>query len=76
MSSAPRKRWLSCDAANNCRAFLWQNGVMKDLNTLAAPGYTGTLTSAQDVNDLGVITGRAFDPATNTRPAFSAVPVP
>jgi probable HAF family extracellular repeat protein len=67
---------LSCDAANNCRAFLWQDGVMKDLNTLVAPGYTGTLTTAQDIDDLGVITGRALDSATGQRPAFSAVPVP
>lgn len=66
---------LSCDAANNCRAFLWEDGVMKDLNTLVAPGYTGTLTTAQDINDRGVITGRAFDPATDERPAFQATPV-
>lgn len=65
---------LSCDAGNNCRAFLWQDGVMKDLNALLAPGFTGTLLSAQDINDLGVITGRAFDPATGARPAFSAAP--
>lgn len=67
---------VSCDAAGNCRAFLWEDGVMRDLNTLVAPGYNGILTTAQDINDRGVITGRAFDPATGERPAFQAAPVP
>lgn len=66
---------LSCDAGGNCRAFVWEDGVMKDLNTLVAPGYTGVLTTAQDINDRGEITGRAFDPATGERPAFLATPV-
>jgi len=65
----------SCDVDGNCRAFLWQDGVMKDLNALVAPGYTAVLTTAQDINDRGVITGRAFDAATGTRPAFVATPV-
>jgi probable HAF family extracellular repeat protein len=65
---------VSCDASGNCRAFLWQNGVMKDLNTLVAPGYTGILTTAQDINDRGEITGRAFVAATGERPAFLAKP--
>lgn len=67
---------VSCDAAGNCRAFLWEDGVMKDLNTLVAPGYAGILTTAQDINNRGEITGRAFDPATGERPAFLAAPVP
>lgn len=66
---------VSCDADGNCRAFLWEDGVMKDLNELVAPGYTGILTSAQDINDRGEITGRAFEPATGGRPAFLAQPV-
>lgn len=65
---------VSCNAAGGCRAFLWENGVMKDLNTLVAPGYGDLLTTAQDINDRGVITGRAFDPETGERPAFVAVP--
>ena len=65
---------ISCDPAGSCRAFLWQNGVMTDLNTLVQPGYADVLTTAQDINDLGEITGRAFDPATGARPAFLAVP--
>jgi probable HAF family extracellular repeat protein len=65
---------VSCDPAGDCRAFLWQDGVMTDLNTLVAPGYTGTLTTAQDINDLGVITGRASDPVTGASPAFLATP--
>lgn len=65
---------VSCDAAGSCRAFLWQHGVMKDLNTLVVPGYTDILTTAQDIDDRGAITGRAFDPETGERPAFLATP--
>ena len=67
---------LSCDAAGNCRAFLWQNSVMTDLNSLIEPGYADVLTTAQDINDLGQVTGRAFDPVTGERPAFVATPIP
>ena len=66
----------SCDAAGNCRAFVWEDGVMKDLNALVAPGYTAVLTTAQDIDDRGEITGRAFVPSTGERPAFLATPVP
>ncbi len=64
----------SCDAGGNCRAFVWEDGVMKDLNALVAPGYTGVLTTAQDINDRGEITGRAFVASTGERPAFLAIP--
>jgi probable HAF family extracellular repeat protein len=67
---------ISCDAAGNCRAFVWQNGVMTDLNSLVQPGYAATLTTAQDINDRGQITGRAFDPVTGGAPAFLATPSP
>lgn len=65
----------SCDAAGRCRAFLWENGVMTDLNELVESSYPGTLTMAQDINDLGQVAGRAFDPATGARPTFLAVPM-
>ena len=58
------------------RAFVWQNDVMTDLNTLVQAGYGDVLTTAQDINDLGEITGRAFDPISGARPAFLAVPSP
>ena len=67
---------LSCqnaDGSGVCRAFLWENGKMTDLKTLA-PGYADQLTQAQDINDIGVITGRALT-AAGERPAFRAVPV-
>src|SRR4030095_11057335 len=66
---------FSCTLAADCRAFLWENGVLKNLNDLVAPGFNGVLLFAQDINDLGEITGRAFDPATGLRRAFVAVPV-
>jgi hypothetical protein len=49
---------------------------MTDLNTpgLIAPGYSDVLTTAQDINDEGVITGRALT-AAGERPAFVATPV-
>jgi probable HAF family extracellular repeat protein len=56
-------------------AFIWQDGVMTDLNTLIAPGSPSViLTDAQDINDHGVITGQAYDPSTGIFSAFIAYP--
>jgi probable HAF family extracellular repeat protein len=67
---------LSCTAAvTDCRAFLWQDGVMVDLNQFVdlPPGVV-RLTHAMDINDDGVFTGRAIT-ASNTLPAYVATPV-
>ncbi len=66
---------FSCPADFDCRAFLWEKDVMKNLNDLIAPGFNGILLNAQDINDHGEITGRAFDPATGQLRAYVAVPV-
>ncbi|HEX2459343.1 MAG TPA: hypothetical protein VHJ58_04270 [Vicinamibacterales bacterium] len=50
----------SCDAAFNCRAFLWRHGVMTDLNELIGPDYPDTLVTANDINEAGRITGQAL----------------
>jgi probable HAF family extracellular repeat protein len=44
----------------DCRAFIYQNGEMTDLNTLV-PGFTGHLAFANDINDNGEITGGTGD---------------
>jgi probable HAF family extracellular repeat protein len=66
----------TCDVSDTyCSAYLWQNGVMTDLNTLIPPGSSLFLYYAGDINDRGEIVGVAIDqnnPA-NT-PAFLAVP--
>lgn len=49
---------------SGARAFLWQDGVMRDLNELAGPGLGGVLVSAQHINDAGVITGRMLEQST------------
>ncbi|HKD10611.1 MAG TPA: hypothetical protein VKE50_00985, partial [Thermoanaerobaculia bacterium] len=67
---------ISCqnaDGSGVCRAFLWENGGMIDLNSLVEPG-TDLLTQAQDINDFGVITGRALT-AAGERLAIRAEPV-
>jgi probable HAF family extracellular repeat protein len=58
--------------ANGSRAFLWEDGVMKDLNDLVPPG-TPVLFFANDVDDRGQIVGGALDAAGNSL-AFIAVP--
>jgi probable HAF family extracellular repeat protein len=64
---------LSC-SASECRAFLWQDGVMHDLNLLIAPDDSMLLTHAMDINDDGVITGRAFRKANGERVTYAATP--
>ena len=66
---------VSCDADfADCRAFVWDNGVMTDLNDVKQPGYTARLEQGKDINDVGEITGRALDPVTGVRTAFRAKP--
>ena len=66
---------LSCDADFvDCRAFVWEDSVMHDLNDLKAPGYTARLDQARSINNHGEITGRAIDPVTGVRTAFFAEP--
>jgi probable HAF family extracellular repeat protein len=66
----------SCDADfADCRAVIWENGVVTDLNDLKSPDYSATLQNGKDINDQGEITGRAIDPITGVRTAFLAVPV-
>jgi probable HAF family extracellular repeat protein len=58
----------------NPRAFLWQDGVMTDLNTLIPPGSSLSLQAAQEINDLGQIVGQASDQTTGKNRAFLLVP--
>ena len=57
-----------------CRAFIWEHGVMTDLNDLA-PDYSGQLCAANDINDLGQITGEAVQQGTGRSVAFLAGPL-
>jgi len=65
---------LSCDVDFNCRPFIWQDGVMTDLNALVAPSYSGVLVYATDINEFGMITGLAFDPGSGNLVAYQAIP--
>jgi probable HAF family extracellular repeat protein len=56
------------------RAFLWQNGVMTDLNTLVPQGSL-SLVYANDINSSGEIVGGASNSTTGDSPAFLAIPV-
>ncbi len=56
------------------RAFLWQNGVMTDLNTIVPQGPL-TLAYANDINSAGQIVGGASNSKTGDTPAFMAVPL-
>jgi len=64
----------SCTAGfATCRAFLWEDGVMTDLNTLVAPASPDELFTANDINDLGEITGQAIA-SNGSAVAFTATP--
>ena len=62
---------VSCGAT--CRAFVWENGVMTDMNELKVSGSSDTLRIAGDINNLGEIAGQTVN-ALNERSAFLALP--
>jgi probable HAF family extracellular repeat protein len=62
---------VSCGAS--CRAFIWEDGAMTDMNELVASGSGETLRIAADINDRGEITGQTVN-ANNERSAFVAFP--
>ena len=66
---------VSFGGANGSHAFLFENGVMKDLNDLVGAGFPDILRSAQDINDAGQITGRVFETSTGKTLTFVATPI-
>src|SRR5262249_11719288 len=59
--------------AGGSRAFLYQDGVMIDLNEHTAPG-SPYLVYANDINELGEIAGGACTTCTGEAFAFKALP--
>jgi probable HAF family extracellular repeat protein len=68
---------VSFGGSDGFRAFLFEDGdeEMTDLNSLVAPGFSGVLRDARDINEQGQITGSAFDPSTGEIRPFVATPV-
>ncbi len=66
---------VSFGGANGSHAFIYENGIMKDLNDLVGAGFPDILRSAQDINDAGQITGRVFETSTGHTLVFVATPV-
>ncbi len=67
---------ISCTAGfASCRAFLWERGVMMDLNELVPDDYADHLYTANDINNLGQITGYTVKAGSEDSLAFWAVPL-
>jgi probable HAF family extracellular repeat protein len=67
----------SCDANLSCRAFLWQHGVMRDLNAITdrnTPDGSFDLLWAQGINSQGAIAGNAINPSTGAELGYIALP--
>jgi len=65
----------SLDANFNPRSFVWENGVMTDLNTLIPANSALYLLLAESINSSGEIIGLTFDSTDNQAHGFLATPV-
>lgn len=65
----------SCDADDNCRAVAWGGCDVTDLNAVMESSTSLVLISANDIDDMGRITGQAVDSASGQFVAFIATPV-
>jgi len=66
----------SCDDMGNCRAFLWQNKTMIDINTLIPANSSLYLIFPESINDAGEIVGTGLQTSTGETHAFVATPIP
>jgi probable HAF family extracellular repeat protein len=67
---------ISCTAGfASCRAFLYERGVMMDLNELVPDDYADHLYTANDINNNGQITGYALKAGTEESVAVWVLPV-
>jgi probable HAF family extracellular repeat protein len=67
---------VTTDGSTNPRAFLWQNGVMTDLNAVSPADSTLYLLTGFGVNDAGQIVGFGLDLNTFEIHGFLATPIP
>ena len=65
---------ISLDANFNPRAFVWQSGVMTDLNTLIPTDSTLYLLIACSINAEGQIVGFGIDTITGKTHGYLATP--
>ena len=66
---------VSFGGTRGARAFLFENGTLKNLSDMLRGGSSDVYLSAQDINDLGQITGRVLDAATGQTMTFVATPI-
>ena len=64
----------SCDSSGSCRAYLWENKVMTDLNSLIQSDSNLYLMFAYGIYDAGEIVGQAMEKSTGQLHAFLAIP--
>jgi probable HAF family extracellular repeat protein len=64
---------ISCNDAA-CRAVIWLDGRIHNLNKMMGSSFVDSLVSAQAINDDGTITGRLIDKGTGLGVAFIARP--
>jgi len=67
----------SCDTPNynRCEAFLWEDGVLMDINRLVCSPTSLHLFFGNDINDEGEIVGFAFDKSRRQFVPFLATPI-